>query len=125
MPQPGKPLDRILIVDLMLRGRIGVSEDERRERQDIVINIVLHADLGQACRSDRLEDTVDYKAIKKKIIAFVENTTVQLVERLAEGIAEICLSDARVQRADVSVAKPGALRFARSVGVEITRERQS
>jgi FolB domain-containing protein len=116
-------LDRIRIIDLMLRCSIGVTEDERRERQDVVINITFFADLHDAGKSDRLEDTIDYKAAKKKVIALVESSRYALVERLAERIAEICLEDARVKRVEVRVEKPGALRFARSVGVEIVRER--
>jgi dihydroneopterin aldolase/D-erythro-7,8-dihydroneopterin triphosphate epimerase len=72
-----------------------------------------------------MEDTVDYKACKKRVLAAVEESACQLVEHLAERIAEACMADARVCRAVVTVDKPGALRFARSVAVEITRDRQS
>lgn len=117
------PLDRIHIRDLLLRCTIGVYDEERREKQDVVINVTLHADLREACGSDRIEDTVDYKAIKKRIIAMVDGSAFFLVERLAERIAEICLEAPRILRVDVSVDKPGALRFARTVGIRITRER--
>ena len=117
-----RPLDRIYIRDLGVRCILGIYPDERRNRQDVLINIALHADLSQACTSDRIEDTVDYKAIKKRVIALVENSAFCLVERLAQRIAEVCLEADRIRRVEVNVSKPGALRFARTVEVEITRE---
>ena len=118
------PLDRIRIHDLALRCIVGVNPDERREEQDVILNITLHADLRKACRTDRLADTVDYKALKKKEIRLVETSSCFLVERLAERVAATCLATPRVRKVEVSVEKPGALRFARSVGVEIARERR-
>jgi len=120
-----KPLDKIHIKDLLLRCIVGVYSEERQEKQDVVMNITLHADLSTACRSDRIEDSIDYKAVKKKVIATVEQSSFFLIERLAERIAEVCLEDPRVRRAQVSVEKPGALRFARTVGIEIVREQTS
>ena len=114
-------MDRIHIRDLLQRCIIGIYDEERREKQDVVINITLHADLRKAGQSDDIEDTVDYKTIKKRVIAMVEDSAFLLVERLAERIAEICLQDHRVKQVDVRVAKPGALRFARTVEVDITR----
>ncbi|HNR34299.1 MAG TPA: dihydroneopterin aldolase [Candidatus Hydrogenedentes bacterium] len=116
-------LDRIYIRDLSVRCIIGIYPEERRNKQDVIINIVLESDLRAACRSDRIEDTVDYKGIKNRIIEKVESSSRFLIERLAEDIAELCLADPKVVRATVSVDKPGALRFARSVAVEITRAR--
>jgi len=117
-------VDKILIKDLLTRCVIGVSEDERREKQDVLINITLFADLRPSGRSDNLEDAVDYRAIKKQVLALAEASQFHLVEALAESVAEICLQHPRVQRAQVMVEKPSALRFARSVGVEIVRERE-
>jgi dihydroneopterin aldolase/D-erythro-7,8-dihydroneopterin triphosphate epimerase len=117
-----RPLDRIHIRDLLLRCIVGIYPEERRAKQDVVINLTLFADLAAAGRSDRIEDTVDYKAIKKDIIAYVENSECHLIEHLAERIAATCLKDTRVRRVRVLVEKPGALRFARTVGVEIERE---
>lgn len=116
-------MDRILIKDLLVRCIIGVDEDERRDKQDVLINIALSADLRKAGQTDRFEDTVDYRAIKKRIIRMVEESQYRLVEALAERIAEICLENPDVLQAQITVEKPSALRFARSVGVEITRER--
>ncbi|MBN2710815.1 MAG: dihydroneopterin aldolase [Planctomycetes bacterium] len=117
-------LDHIHIRDLRLRCVIGLYEWERKEKQDVIVNITIHADLTAAGRSDNLDDTVDYKAIKKEIITFVEGSGFNLVEALAEGIADICLGNEKVMGCEVTVDKPGALRFARSVAVEISRERR-
>lgn len=117
-------MDKIIIKDLSTRCIIGVNEDERREKQDILIQIILWADLGRAARSDRFEDTVDYRAVKKKVLAMVEDSACFLVEALAERIAGICLESAGVEIVQVTVEKPSALRFARSVGVEIVRKRR-
>ncbi len=124
MEEEGNRVDKIHIRDLLQRCIIGIYDEERREKQDVVINITLHADLRKAGQTDDIEDTVDYKAIKKKVIAMVDGSQFLLVEKLAQRIAEICLEEARVQRADVRVAKPGALRFARTVEVDITRTRE-
>lgn len=113
--------DRILIRDLLLRCVIGANEWERRVRQDVLLNIELTADTRPAAASDDLEDAVDYKAIAKKVIALVEDSSFFLVETMAERVAALCLEDGRVRSVKVRVEKPGALRFARSVGVEIQR----
>ena len=116
-------MDRILISDLQVRCIIGVNDDERREKQDVLMNLALGTDLSAAGKSDRLADAVDYRALKKRILATVEGSSFFLVERLAQEVADLCLQDERVREVTVRVEKPSALRFARSVGVEITRGR--
>jgi dihydroneopterin aldolase/D-erythro-7,8-dihydroneopterin triphosphate epimerase len=116
-------MDRIYIRDLSLRCIIGLYPEERTNKQDVIINITMETDLRAAGASDALEDTVDYKSIKLAILDFVENSSFKLIESLAEGIAALCLSDARVECATVTIDKPGALRFCRSVAVEVTRRR--
>jgi D-erythro-7,8-dihydroneopterin triphosphate epimerase len=116
-------MDHILISDLSVRCIIGINEDERREKQDVLVNISLAADLRAAGRSDVFEDSIDYRAIKKSLLSMVEDSHFYLIEALAEAIAGICLKHSGVIEATVRVDKPGALRFARSVGVEITRKR--
>lgn len=115
--------DRIEIRDLLLRTIIGINEDERVNRQDVVINVVMYADLSDAGLTDCIADAVNYRTITKRIIRMVEESSFRLVEKLAQEIAGICLSDERVERAIVQVEKPGALRFARSVGVTVERTR--
>jgi FolB domain-containing protein len=117
-------MDRILISDLLVRCIIGVNDDERREKQDVVINLSISVDLGKAGKSDRFEDTVDYRELKRRIMAMAEISHFYLVEALAEAIAALCLEHAAVSEVQVRVEKPLALRFARTVGVEITRKRR-
>jgi FolB domain-containing protein len=106
-----------------VRCVIGITPEERREKQDVVINVTLFADLRPAARSDRFEDAVDYRAVKKRVLGLVEASECQLLETLAERVAAACLLAPAVARVEVRVDKPGALRFARSVGVAIARER--
>ena len=101
--------DQIQIKDLLLRTIIGINEEERRARQDVLINIILYADTRAAGASDDIQ--------------LVEESRFYLVEKLAAEIAKTCLEDPHVERVSVRVEKPGALRFARSVGVEIQRTR--
>ena len=115
--------DRILIKDLMLRCVIGLGEEEGREKQDVLINLILCADLRTAAASDSIKDAVDYSALKKRIITLVEGSQYHLAETLADRIASLCLEEAAVQQVQVTVEKPTALRFAHSVGVEIIRSR--
>ncbi|MCL4695133.1 MAG: dihydroneopterin aldolase [Candidatus Hydrogenedentes bacterium] len=116
-------LDQIHIRDLTCRCIVGINPEERTNLQDVIINLTLHADLREACATDRIDDTIDYKSVKLAVLAMVEESSYYLVERMAERIAEVCLQDTRVEAVRVSVDKPGALRFARSVAVEIFRER--
>lgn len=117
------PLDTIRIQGLLVRCIVGVYEEERKKQQDIILHIALHADLRTPCGNDRIEDTVDYKSVKKAVFHLVENSSFFLIERLAEAVAQCCLEHSRVRRVEVQVEKPGALRFAQSVSVEIVRER--
>jgi FolB domain-containing protein len=117
-------IDQIQIKDLHLRTIIGINDEERRNRQDVLINIILYADTRAAGRSDDISDAVNYRTITKEVIELVENSSFFLVEKMAAQIAAICLADPRVERTRVRVEKPGALRFARSVGVEIDRARE-
>jgi len=114
-------MDKITIRDLALRCIIGIYPEERTNKQDVIINVTMEADLRKAGQSDSIEDTVDYKTIKLNILEFVEKSSFGLIESLAEGIAQICLNAAGVQSATVTIDKPGALRFCKSVAVEVTR----
>lgn len=118
-------LDKLRIRELRVRGRVGVTAGERRLPQEVVMTVTMHADLARSCRSDALRDTVDYKAVKKAILAGCEAKSFKLIERMAQYVAELALSDSRVKRVDVKIEKPGALRFARSSEVEISREQNS
>ena len=116
-------MDRIVIREIALRCIIGIYPEEGHEKQDVVVTVALHADLSRAGASDDFSDTVDYKAVKQAILRLVESSQFQLIEALAQAIADECLKFERVERVDVTVEKPGALRFARTVAVEISRGR--
>lgn len=116
-------MDKIIIKDLLLRGIIGINDDERVNRQDILINIVMYANTRQAAVSDSIDDAVNYRTITKRIIAHVEESADFLVEKLVSDIARIIVTEFEVERVSVRVEKPGALRFAESVGIEIERSR--
>ena len=113
--------DLIHVKDLLIRTIIGINDDERRNKQDVLINITLYVDHTTAA-SDSIKDTVNYRTITKEIIKLVENSRFFLVEKMALEIVKICLTDPRVDRAIVTVEKPGAVRFARSVGVTVDRK---
>ena len=116
-------MDRVFIRDLLLRAIVGINDDERVKKQDVVINIELDVDCRPAAKSDAIEDAINYRDVTKETIDLVENSAFFLVEKLAEEIARVCLADPRVQRVRVTVEKPTAVRFAKSVGVSIERGR--
>ncbi|MEK7252435.1 MAG: dihydroneopterin aldolase [Actinomycetota bacterium] len=119
-------MDHIFIRDLLVRGIVGINADERSNQQDVVINVTMSVDLAPAAASDDIADAVNYRTVAKAIIAHVEQGSPMLVERLAEEIAALCLAtDARIVEVKVDVEKPGALRFAESVGVSIHRTRST
>ncbi len=115
--------DTILIKDLLIQGVIGINDWEREIVQDILINITLDFDLTKSGKSDSIEDTLNYKTLTKMIIKYVEDSSHYLVETLATEIAKICVLNFNPSKVKVRVEKPGALRFAKSVGVEIERSK--
>lgn len=115
--------DKILIRDLLVRGIIGLNDWEREKKQDILINLALEVDVRAAAESDDIKDSLNYRSLTKAIVTHVESSARFLVEALASDIARIAILDFGADRAQVRVEKPGALRFAQSVGVEIERSR--
>jgi FolB domain-containing protein len=115
------PLDRIRIEGIRVNCVIGLNEWERLVQQEVVIDLTVHADTRKAGASDNVVDTVNYRTVSKKVIEHATNSKYRLVEALAESVARICLGEPHVRRVDVRVRKPGAVRNADSVGVEITR----
>ena len=115
--------DKILIKNLVARGIIGLNEWERKKKQDILVNLEIRTDIRAAGQKDDVGGTVNYRTIAKAVIALVEESSFFLVEALATEIARLILEHAGVESVKVRVEKPGAVRFARSVGVEIERER--
>lgn len=116
--------DCIWIEGLTGRAFVGVEDWEQRNRQEVRIRIRLTADLCAAGKSDHLDDTVNYRSVAKRTLALVEGARFNLVEHLAETVADMILAEfPRVVVVNLRVEKPGALRFAESVGVEIERRR--
>jgi FolB domain-containing protein len=118
-------MDKIFIKDLLARGIIGVDGPERERPQEILINITLYADTRKAGESDKIEDAINYRTIARKAISHAETANRYTVEALASDIAKFCLEDPKVEKVCVSVEKPGAVRFSKSVGVEIERSQES
>ena len=114
-------MDKTFIKDLAVRGIIGIKDWERKKPQEMLINIIVFSDTRRAVESDALADCVDYSALTKKIQAHAETAARHTVEALANDLAEICLEQKGVEKAIVRVEKPGAVRFAASVGVEVER----
>jgi len=113
----------IRITDLLLRTIIGGNEWEQEAQQEVVINITYSFDAEKALQSDAMEDTVDYKLIKKRIIEIVEHSSCRLIETLANRILSLIMDDSRILTATVRVDKPGALRFAKTVSAELSSRR--
>lgn len=113
--------DRIEIHDLLVRCIIGINPEERVKKQDVIVNLTLFGDMRRAAASDNIEDAINYKTLTKHVFDHLEESSYFLVEKMAHAIARIAIEDFGVRRAIVSVEKPGALRFARSVGVVIER----
>jgi FolB domain-containing protein len=116
-------MDKTFIKDLLVRGVIGIRDWEREKPQDILINIAVFSDTTRAAESDNIEDCVDYSALSKKVQAHAETVKRLTVEALANDLAKLCLEQKGVKKVIVRVEKPGAVRFAKSVGVEIERSR--
>jgi FolB domain-containing protein len=116
-------MDKVIIKDLLVRGIIGVNDWERKRPQDILINLSLFTDTRRAGETDNLEDCVNYSTMSKKVQAYAESAGRITVEALANDLVKICFEDKGVQKVIVRVEKPGAVRFAESVGVEIERSR--
>jgi FolB domain-containing protein len=117
-------MDQIFIRDLVCRGIIGINDWEREKPQEILINIVLFGDLRKAGESDDINDTINYRTVAKKVQAHAESAGRLTVEALAADISRLSLEEPGVKKVMVRVEKPGAVRFSRSVGVEIEREKE-
>jgi FolB domain-containing protein len=118
-------LATIKITDLALRTIIGGNDWERNTQQDVVINIALDYDAARAVETDAMEDTVDYKRLKRRIIDEVEKSRFHLLEKLTSRVLSIIMEDGRVLSAKVRIDKPSALRFAKTVSVEMSDRRDS
>ncbi len=118
-------MDVIYLRDLRIDTVIGVYDWERRIKQTIAVDLEMGADIARAAASDEIGDTLDYKAVAKRVIALVSESEFHLVETLAERVAAVVLEEFAVPWLRLSVSKPGAVRGAREVGVVIERGRRA
>ena len=116
-----KMKDIIYIKDLRVETIIGIFDWERKVKQEVSIDMEFPFDCKKAAATDSIDDTIDYKAICKGVIKFVEDSSFQLQESLAEGIAALVKEDYNVESIKLRVSKPGALRGAKDVGLVIRR----
>ena len=114
-------MDIVFINDLRIETTIGIYAWERRIRQTISLDLEMAADISAAATLDTIEDTLNYKAVAKRLIAFVGDSEFQLVETLAENIAEIIITEFNAPWVKLTVHKPGAVSGSRDVGVIIER----
>ncbi len=114
-------MDIVYIRDLKVATVIGIFDWERRIRQTVSLDLEMATDIRRAAASDQINDTLDYKAVGKRLISFIEASDFQLVETLAERVAEIVLNEFAVPWLRLRVSKPGALRGSQDVGIIIER----
>jgi len=114
-------MDIVFIRDLRVETVIGIYDWERNIKQPVVLDLEMGTNIARAAASDAIEDTLDYKAVSKRLIEFVESSEFQLVETLAEGCAAIVLEEFHVPWVRLTLNKVGALSAARDVGVIIER----
>ncbi len=113
-------MGKIFIKDLLVRCHIGINEEEKKEPQDIIVNVELAADVTEAIADDDLDKTVDYRPIYWYILELAETSRFVLIETLANTIAQHSLSyNRRIQKVVVKIEKPNRFNFLKSVGVEI------
>jgi len=116
-------LDTIFIRALKTEAIIGIFAWERQVKQTVILDIEISADIRKAARSDAIDDTLNYKRVAKRVLAFIESSQFHLVETLAEHIAMLILEEFGVAGVSITLSKPGALRGSRDVGVMLKRGR--
>jgi len=114
-------MDIIFLGGLEIETIIGIYDWERETKQKIILDIEMAFDIKKAAYSDDIEDTLDYKAVSKSIIALVEHSSFFLVEKLAEEITQLILNDFNVSWVKLTLNKKGAIRGASDVGIIIER----
>lgn len=118
------PTDSVFLSELRVETVIGIWEWERKIRQTVSIDLEMGADIRQAAKTDSIDDTLNYKAVAKRVQQFVADSEFQLVETMAEKISELVLAEFDVPWIQVRVSKPGAIRGAKDVGVRIHRSKE-
>lgn len=114
-------MDKIFLTALNVECIVGIWDWERRVKQTVIIDVEMAADIRRAAASDHIDDTIDYKRVSKRLLAFVGESQFQLVETLTEQIARVIVTEFGVSWVKVRLNKRGAIRGARDVGIEIER----
>jgi len=118
-------MDIIFLSDLRIETVIGIFDWERKIKQTVIFDLEMGADIKKSASSDHIDDTLDYKAVAKRVIQFVEGSEFQLVETLAEKVAQLILDEFSVPWIRLKLNKSGAIRGASGVGILIERGKQS
>lgn len=115
-------MDKIFIHALKTEAIVGIFDWERQVKQTVILDIEVSADVRKAALSDSIDDTLNYKRLAKRVLAFVEGSSFHLVETLAEHVAMLILEDFGIAWVRISLSKPGAIRGSRDVGVMLERQ---
>src|SRR5487761_1100030 len=118
-------MDSVFIRDLRVETVVGIYDWERRIRQIVSLDLDMRTDIRAAADSDRIEDTLDYKAVAKRVVQFVSEQQFQLVETLAEKVAGLILDEFKIKELKLTLHKHGAVSDSKSVGVSIERSRHA
>jgi 7,8-dihydroneopterin aldolase/epimerase/oxygenase len=118
-------MDKIFIHALKSEAIIGIYDWERQVRQTVIVDIEFSADIRKAALTDSIDDTLNYKRVAKRVLAFIEASQFHLVETLAEHLAMLVLEEFGIEWVRLTVSKPGAVRSSRDVGVALERDRRS
>src|SRR5580700_4778742 len=116
-------MDKIFIHALKTEAIIGIFDWERQVKQTVIVDLEISADVRKAALTDSIEDTLNYKRVAKRILAFVEGSQFHLVETLAEHVAMLVLDEFGLAWVRITLSKPGAVRSSKDVGVSVERER--
>ena len=114
-------MDIIFLRDLKIEAVVGIYDWERQIKQTVILDLEMATNVSKAAASDKIEDALNYKAVAKRLISFVGDSEFELIETLAERIANIILVEFNVTWLRLSLNKIGAVRYARDVGVIIER----
>lgn len=125
MGQLNMAKDTIFLRDLEIDATIGVYEWEKRIRQKVCVNLEMAADITPAATSHSIDDTLDYKAVAKRIVQFVESSHYELIESLIEKVAAMLIEEFNIPWLRITISKPRAVRGARDVGITIERGKRN
>ncbi|MDQ2180484.1 dihydroneopterin triphosphate 2'-epimerase [Marinifilum sp. D714] len=114
----------IRVKNLLIRTYIGFNPEELRNKQDVVINMSIKADVSEAIKNDDVDNSYNYKVITKKVIALVQEGKFKMLENLTQQVLDLIMKNPNVEWAKVEVDKPHALRFAESVSIELEANRK-